>query len=966
MSASGDWARVKALFARALEVPEAEREQWAIEQCGDDANTLAELRSLLVAQSGTRRDFLSRGEHLFGHFFEKRAESAQGPGAGARIGPYRLLREVGAGGMGRVFLAERADGQFTRYVALKLIRSEFGSPELLRRFLRERDTLARLGHPNIATLLDGGVADDNAPYFTMEFVEGDPIDRWCDERRLDTRARVGLLIKVCDAVQYAHRNLIVHRDIKPSNILVTASGDPKLLDFGIAKPLSADTSIGEQTGTHVHPMTREYAAPEQVLGEPVTIATDEYALGALLYRLLSGHLPYRRAELGQISWGKAILEETAEPLERAVDRPSGDGAATPHPAEARGSSPEVLERALRGDLERIVQRALAKAPEARYSTVGALADDLRAYLDGRALSGGTRTYRLRKFARKNWLPLSAAGAVLVAVIAGTAGIAWEARQRQLAAESALHEAQTSAAVKDFVLGLFDKANPNTAQGKVITLRDAVDLGVHRLDTIPADQPVLKAELQVTLGTIYFQLGLYKQAAEMHEQAFQILKSRPQDVILAIRAERFEATELASMGEQERAQTLADDAVARLHASTGVPPHELSRTLSTAAWVALKRSDLDRVKRFSEEALGLANEPPPDDELLYKALQMRGDWARKSHDLPLAATSYRQALALCKKVNGANDQESGTLGQMLGTTLELMGQYNEAKAELQGALDVVSHSFGESSSRALRLGEVAGLTEFEAGDIVDARKRYEHLLTLAEAKSPPDEALLSELRLNYAEILTDLGEFERAEPLLVSVRDFLHAHSGSDPNETSETLSTLAEIQMQSDRLDVAEANLREALATLTAAKQDDTALVQARLSHVRLLRGDKEAAMTIGAQARDIAVKVNGERSHDTALVHYYYGLALHASGRADAAETEWRAALDSYSQLLPPDGMHLRSVGVRLALGELLAKRPDHRDESLRLLQQGIALREQFFGADDPRARAARALAAEIGVPHA
>ncbi len=964
---SVDWPRVKALFAAAVDLPEVERERWIAAQCGDDADTLEELRSLLAAQSGPHSDFLSSGGRLIGPAFAAWRGDASGPSVGAHIGPYVLVREIGAGGMGQVFLAERADGQFKRQVALKLIRGEFTNPELQRRFLRERDVLAQLAHPNIATLHDGGVADDGAPYFTMELVEGEPIDRWCDERRLGVRERVALVAGIADAVQYAHRNLIVHRDIKPSNILVTRGGEPKLLDFGIAKPLAADTTAADHTGTALQPMTREYAAPEQILGEPITIATDEYALGVLLYRLLAGRMPYRRAELGEVSWPKAIVEESPEALERAIDRPpaANSPANATAIAGARGTSSDALRRALRGDLEHVIQRALAKSPDARYPTVGALADDLRAYLDRRALSGGTRTYRLRKFVRRHWLPLAAGTAAVFAMLLGAAGIAFEAHQRELAAESALHEAQTSAAVKDFVLGLFEKANPNATQGKVVTLRDAVDLGVRRLDKIPDDQSRLKAELQVTLGRIYFQLDQYKEAAALHAQAFEPLKSRPEDAVLAVADERFWATEVASMGDLARAQDLADDAVARLRAVPNPPANELTRTLYTASWVALKHADMDRLKRYAEEAFALASRPPVDDALLYKALEMKGDLARREHDFPLAVDSYRQALALSAKTNGADDQENATLGQLLGTALEQMGRYDEALPELQRALDLNGRVFGESSTRALRLGEVAGLTEFEAGHIEDARQRYARMITLAESHTPVNEELLGELRLNDAEMMVHLGEYARAELLLGKVRDFLKQHSGSDPTEVAETLSTLGEVEMQTGRLESAEADLREALTTLASAKQTDTALVEARLSHVRLLRGDGPGAIELGREARDTGVKVDGERSHDTALAHYYYGLALAAADRNDEAEAEWRAALDSYAKLLPPDGLHLLSANARLALGESLASRADTREESLRLLQQGIALREQFFGADDPRAKAARELVAEVKAGH-
>jgi eukaryotic-like serine/threonine-protein kinase len=957
MSERADWARVKSLFDAALDVPQAERERWIAEHCAGDPDTHDELRSLLAAQSGPRGDFLSRGSRVFARAFAAVAPASSA--VGATIGPYAVLREIGSGGMGRVFLARRADGQYQRSVALKLIRAELASPELLRRFLRERDTLAQLAHPNIATLLDGGLADD-APYFTMEFVEGEPIDRWCEAQRLDVRARVALLVKICDAVQHAHRNLVVHRDIKPSNILVGPDGEPKLLDFGIAKPLATDAAADE-TGTTLHPMTREYAAPEQVLGEPITIATDEYALGVLLYRLLTGHMPYARAERGEISWPKAIVEEAPEPLERAIVRAGADGSTL---SASRGTSSVLLRRTLRGDLENIVQRALAKSPDARYPTVGALAEDLRAFLDQRALSGDTRTFRARKFVQRHWLPLAAGVAALLAIVIGAAGIAFESHQRQLAAEQALHEAEAGAAVRDFVIGLFQKANPNETQGKVLTLRDAVDVGVRRLDQIPDTQPTLKGELQVTLAQIYFALDQYDQTITLASQAFDALKSRPEDTVLAARAERYKATALATAGDLAKAQPIADDAVARLRALAHPPADELGRTLYTASWVALKRSDLDRLKVYAEQAEALASQPPVDETLLYKALQMKGDWARRSRDFPLAADSYHRALALSTKVNGRDNEESVTLGHTLALALEDMGRYDEAIAELDRALAISNRLVGESGSRTLRLGEVAAVVEFDAGRIVEAKARLARLVTLVESHAPLNEPLLAEMRLNYAMTLAELGRHDEATPLLIEARDFLTAHEGSDPNELAETLSTLADIDVTAGRTRQAEAGLQQAQTALAAAKQD-SALVEASLGHVRLLEGDAAAALELGREARDDAVKTEGERSYDTAKVHYYYGLALAAAGRDVEAEDEWRASLASYAAMLPPDGLHLESADVRIELGRKLAARAEHRDEGVRLLQQGAQLREQFFSDKDARALEARRLLADSRSVH-
>jgi serine/threonine-protein kinase len=948
-----DWPRVRALFDGALDVPDAERERWISGQCAGDRDTLDEVRSLLAARGVDPGDFLSRGALLFAGAFAAPSPTR----AGASIGPYAIQREIGAGGMGRVFLARRADGQYERDVALKLIRSELASPELVRRFLRERDTLARLSHPNIATLLDGGVAGD-APYFTMEFVEGEPIDRWCDAHAVGTRERVALVVAVCEGVQYAHANLVIHRDIKPSNILVGANGAPKLLDFGIARPLEPDAG---ETQTLAQPMTREYAAPEQVLGEPVTIATDVYGIGVLLYRLLCGRMPYARAERGETSWAKAIVDEAPEPLERALGRTGVKDADSTTIAASRAITPDGLRRALRGDLDRIVQRALAKTLALRYPTADALADDLRAFLDRRALSGDTRTWRARKFARRHWLPLAAGTAAVLAILIGSAGIAWEARQRAIAAESALHEAAASAAVKDFVVTLFQKANPNETRGRVLSLRDAVDLGVQRLDRLPDDQGALKAELEVTLAQIYFELDQTDETAKLAARAFDVLKSRPEDAVLAARAERFESTALATAGDLAKAASVADDSVRRLASFANAPPGDLAEALHNAGWIALKRGDIDALGRYVDAATSLSSRAPGDDTARYFALQMTGDHARRTHDYARAADAYRAAIALNARVDGADNQQGVTLGHTLALTLEDMGRYDEALAELDRTLAVARRVFGPTHSRTLRLGEVAAVTEFDAGRIVEANDRLTTLVAQVESSTPRDEALLAEMRLNDAMTLAALGRRDEAAALLAKTRDFLAAHDGSNPDELAATLSALAAIETGQGRLDRAESHLRDAQAALADERREDSAIVEAELGNVRLLVGDMAGALELGREARDRAAKTDGERSYDTAKVHYLYGVTLASAGREPDAEAEWRAALASFVAMRPPDGLHLDSADVRIDLGRRLVGDEAHRDEGERLLRQGVALREQFLGADDSRAREAEAVLAAI-----
>ena len=386
------------IFAEALERPAAERAAFLDAACGDELAVRAEVESLLAAHD--RAEGLLDGHPDPAWVAEALDDVGRPAAAGERFGPYVVLRELGHGGMGAVYLAERVDGQFEQQVALKLVRDPAGSAGLVGRFLRERRILARLAHPNIARLLDAGVSEDGRPFLAMEYVDGTPITHYCDERGLDLDARLRLFLDACAAVSYAHRSLVVHRDLKPGNILVAADGSLKLLDFGIAKLLEPDTATDAATLTVAgfQMLTPEYAAPEQVRGEPVTTATDVYGLGAVLYELLSGHRPRRfhRRTLAEVA--RVLSETHPEPPSSATTREAPGEGGTDHVgaqgpvriAEARGTTPEHLRRRLSGDLDAIVLTALRQEPERRYASAEAFADDVRRHLGhGRSRPGGT-------------------------------------------------------------------------------------------------------------------------------------------------------------------------------------------------------------------------------------------------------------------------------------------------------------------------------------------------------------------------------------------------------------------------------------------------------------------------------------------------------------------------------------------------------------------------------------------------
>jgi serine/threonine protein kinase len=419
-TSSDRWERLSLLFEGALALPPADREDYLRVHCSDPG-VAVEIKALLAAQVAEAGP-VERVMAALGSPIENRWRD---PAPRSQVGPYELLREIGHGGMGVVYLARRADGVYQRLVALKLARAPVLDATLRDRFLAERDILAGLAHPNIATLFDGGVTDDGLPYFTMEYVDGKPIDAYCDANRLNLRARIQLFLHTCGAVAAAHRALVVHRDLKPTNVLVTESGEVKLLDFGIAKLLAMESPDRRtETATDTRVMTPAYASPEQVMGAAVSTATDVYALGLLLYELLCGRRAHRLESRGAPHLEQVVVQGDPLPMADALTRPGpgGDGASAEAIAQARQTTPARLARQLRGDLARIAEMALRKDPDRRYATAAHLAEDLERHLDGRPVLARPHSlvYRASRFARRHRVALAAAAIVVAALVGYTA------------------------------------------------------------------------------------------------------------------------------------------------------------------------------------------------------------------------------------------------------------------------------------------------------------------------------------------------------------------------------------------------------------------------------------------------------------------------------------------------------------------------------------------------------------------
>ena len=525
------WARIEKVFQAAIEAPEDERPAFVSAACGDNVELRCEVESLLAAA----RDATFTKESGFADAIRILEQREAKRTEGRRIGAYRILREIGHGGMGNVYQGARADDVFQKFVAIKIIRRGFDSDALVQRFHEERRILARLEHPNIARLLDGGTSDDGLPYFVMEYVEGESIDVYCDRHNLTVTDRLKLFEGLCAAVHYVHQNLVIHRDLKPGNVLVTKEGVARLLDFGIAK-LMEQGAGGDHTVTSLRPFTLEFASPEQIRGDPVTTASDVYSLGVLLYLLLTGHSPYGVRFSSPVEMERAICERDPERPSIAVTKQSGTAEAPVSPervARTRQTTPEKLRRRLQGDLDNVVLMALRKEPQRRYPSAEQLGDDIRRHLATLPVKArrDTRAYRAGKFVRRNRIGVSAALLLLVTLTAGIFGILWQARVARQQRDLALHQLELarveqakSSRINTFLqemVGYSAVTGESLKNRYDATVAEMLDDAAQRVETELDDLPAVKAELLQTIGTTYMVQAKIAPAERYLREAYEL-------------------------------------------------------------------------------------------------------------------------------------------------------------------------------------------------------------------------------------------------------------------------------------------------------------------------------------------------------------------------------------------------------------------------------------------------------------
>lgn len=679
------WQRAKQLFNSALELEADHRAGFLEEACAGDEALRSEVESLI--DSYQRADgFIDAPviDDALQLFNEARTKSA----AGRRIGQYEIIREIGHGGMGSVYLAARADDQYKKQVAIKLVRQGFDTQFIVTRFIAERQILANLDHKNIARLLDGGTTEEGLPYLVMEFIEGLPIDTYCDQNRLGAVERLKLFRIVCSAVAYAHQNLVIHRDIKPSNILVTADGTPKLLDFGIAKLLSSESTdhSTNETGTAIRLMTPDYASPEQVRGQRITTASDVYSLGVLLYRLLTGLHPYQ-FKTPLPSEVERVICETAPPRpSEAISRVKDAASLRTPDATSRAwyGEPQRLRRMLSGDLDTIILMAMRKEPARRYLSVQQFSEDIERHLTGLPVVARkvTFAYRASKFIGRNKVAVAAAALVLLAIIAGLTVSIWQGRVAASERDQARREKAKSEELNKFLQSILSAASPEE-RGKDATVIQVLNDAADRIDAEFSDQPELKAQMLLTVGRTYGRLGLVREFELKLREALQVNSA------LYGEANKATTASMIYLGEALMAGTSGG---AKLDEAEGLLTRgvELERKLSPAgskdlAWglfglgeVKVRKGEYETAQPLLQESVAISDRISGDNnEDSATALISLGRAKQFSADIAGAEAVYRQSIAIFRSLPPHYENRLATTLLNLGNLLLQKGSYDEA-------------------------------------------------------------------------------------------------------------------------------------------------------------------------------------------------------------------------------------------------------------------------------------------------
>ncbi len=848
---SGQLDEIKALFDEASELDMGAQASFveSVRQRNPDlASELKELLTHSLPTSDTLSDAVSAVASDVG---TDDRESR----IGQHLGPYRLIEQIGQGGMGAVFRAERIDGEFEQQVAIKLIANHAFSPDSIERFRNERQILARLNHPNIASILDGGTSSSGTTYLVMELVEGLPVIEYCNAHNLSTRQRLQLFLEICDTLEFAHRNLVVHRDIKPSNILINTDGNPKLLDFGIAKLLDSGETSRPQDPATVIAMTPDYSSPEQILGLPVTTSCDVYSLGVLLFEVLTGERPYNRQ-------GKRLSQIEDEILNTTPTKPS---VALKRAIQSQGTHPGGA-RKLASDLDVITLAALRRKVEDRYQSVSALSADIRSYLNGQPISAKGRSfgYVARKFLSRNRWPTGIVAALLVTATGATA---FHIDRIGAERDRVIHEAQKSAAVTKYLQNLFEINDPNQTQGKEITARDVLDRGTRRLEAELVDQPEIRARLLTSIGAVYSNLGLKKEGIETTRKAIEIQRSIDSSPLLL--------RSLSSLAQMLRLQGDFNLTRETLDEATQLAEQMANKDSEAYAWVHFEYGELHLIEGDYEQSLAsfnrardvLARLPDHDPEFDVHLFASMGQALQFGGDHTNAADHMSKALEMLAELDHDLPVERSVISHNLAVLLHELGRYEDAEPLYLVALEIDERVMGPEAPNLDIVATNVGRLYRDMGDFETSQIYLEKAVNIVRDIHGEEHFFTAYNSKNLADLLRDKQDYSTAQAMYTKVLSTYKATLEADSPYMASAMLAHAQLYVRTEQFDEAIKTSREALRICNLQLGEThwlTATTKNTLAEALIRTGVTTEAETLLVEAWDALFANRPE--HDTTL----------------------------------------------------------------------------------------------------
>ncbi len=847
---SARWQQVQALFHRALEMPESDRRAWLKAACGDDPDLLVEVQTLLDEDAD--RSLLDAD---LGEVASQVLDGAARAWPSGTFGPYRLVRVLGEGGMAVVYLAERED--LGSQAAIKVLKDAHLSPARHERFLSEQRMLAGLDHPSIARLFDAGTLPDGTPWFVMEHVDGVPLTTYCRTRKTSIPGRLELFRSVCEAVQHAHRHAVIHRDLKPSNIFVRADGTVKLLDFGLAKHVDPVEGAVDQTQTGQRFLTPAYAAPEQIRGERVGIHTDVYALGVVLYELLTDQLPF---DLARATPGEAldiVIRGEPERLSSVMRRAGGAG---------QEAGRRVLPRAAWADLDVLCLTAMHQDPFRRYRTVDALIGDIDRLLEGRPLEARPDTlgYRLGKFVRRyRARVIGAAAAVVVFLGLIMVHTVRLSEQRSMARAEAAKATQIS----EYLISLFEAGDPFAAAGAETDVRTLLERGVERAETL-ADQPEIQAQVLDVLGRVHVRLSEYDRAEPLLRRALAIRTGDGASPLDAATTMMNLADLFRFAGSYDSAEAYARSALAirKRHLPSTHP--DLAGTLDGLGVVLSNKGEYEEAEVLQRRGLALRREIyDRPHELVAHSLNNLAVTLANNGNYDEAETYLHESITIAVAVLGPDHASLASDLSNLGVIRDIKGDYAGADSALSASLAIKRAKLGDLHwETAFTLTALGGMLR-RAGQPERAESLLREALAIEAQVLEPDHRNTAITRTHLAALLQQRGEYAEAERLYHRAVEILRERLGDRHQFTATAQCARAHLLRQTRRLRESEHEFRECLAVLEDALppgHDVLAGQQSRFGGLLTALGRLDEAGPLLRESYDVLRERFGEDHQDT------------------------------------------------------------------------------------------------------